>query len=152
MLGGDKRLKLQWWIETRDKPGLLWAFLRHFGKDSRVSFEGDLATLRLAEVPGASTAETAVLRRQTTHPTLDFVVIPVTPSALQILHERLSVSGLFQNGGALVHVQVEHEGHLVLGAYDNFHKDCVVAYEPTPVALLEQLKARGVIRSYDVAA
>ncbi len=50
---------------------------RHFESDSRVSFEGDLERLALAELPGASTSETPVLRRQTLAPTLDFVVIPI---------------------------------------------------------------------------
>ena len=143
---------MHWWINTRDKPGLLWAFLRHFGSDSHVSFEGDLQQLALAELPGASISETPVLRRQTLEPTLDFVAIPVTAETVRALREHLSAPGLFQDGGALIHVQVEHAGHLVFGAYDNFHKDCVVAYEPTPESLLEQLKVSGVIRSYDVAA
>lgn len=142
---------MNWRVDTRDKPGLLWAFLRHFATDSRVSFEGDLDRLALADLPGASTSETPVLQRHTVEPIQDFVTIPITGDTIHILEERLSAPGLFQQGGAVEHVQVEHAGHLVLGAYDNFHKDCVVAYEPTPESLLEQLKASGVIRSYDVA-
>lgn len=142
---------MHWWISSRDKPSLLWSFLRNFESDSHISFEGDLQHLALAELPGASTSETPALRRQTLHPILDFVVVPVTAETAKALRERLSGPGLFRNRGALVHVQVEHAGHLVLGAYDNFHKDCVVAHEPTPESLLEQLKSSGVIRSYDVA-
>lgn len=142
---------MHWWINARDKPGLLWAYLRHFGVDSHVSFEGELKKLALAELPGASTSETQVLQRQTRKPILDFVVVPVTAETAQALHERLSAPGLFHEGGALIHVQVEHAGQLVLGAYDNFHKDCVVAYEPTSESFLAELKASGVIRSYDVA-
>jgi hypothetical protein len=129
----------------------LWAFLRHFGSGSHISFEGELQQLALAELPAASTSETSVLRRQTLHPILDFVVLPVAEETTKALRERLSAPGVFHDGGVLIHVQVEHAGHLVLGAYDNFHKDCVVAYDPTPESLLEQLKVSGVIRSYDVA-
>jgi hypothetical protein len=142
---------MKWWIDTRDKPGLLWAFLHHFQNEANISFEGSLKHLVLAELPGASVSETSVLRRQTHDPILDFVAMPLTPETVGMLHERLSAPGLFQAGGGLIHVQVEHAGYLVLGAYDNFHKDCVVAYEPTPESLLAQLKASGVIRSYDVA-
>jgi len=56
---------VHWWIDTRDKPGLLFALLRHFEGDSHVSFEGHLQQLALAELPGASTSETLILRRQT---------------------------------------------------------------------------------------
>ncbi len=142
---------MKWFIDTRDKPGLLWAFLRHFATDSSVSFEGDLSKLILTELPGASTTETLVLKRQTSSPILDFVTIPVTAETINILHKHLAARGLFDQDGALIHVQVEHSGHLVLGAYDNFHRDCTVALEPTPESLLEQLKAKGVIRSYEVA-
>jgi len=142
---------VHWWIDTRDKPGLLFALLRHFEGDSHVSFEGHLQQLALAELPGASTSETLILRRQTVEPILDFVAVPVTGETAKALRERLSVQDLFHDDGALIHVQIEHAGHLVFGAYDNFHKDCVVAYELTPEALLEQLKSSGVIRSYDVA-
>ena len=139
---------MDWWIDTRDKPGLLWAFLDHFVGDSRVSFEGDLGRLGLAELPGASTSESPVLRRTTIYPRQDFVVIPVTGETLSLLHRRLSGPGLFPDGGALVHVQLEHAGRIVLGAYDNFHKDCVVASDPAPESLLERLRESGVIRSY----
>jgi hypothetical protein len=139
---------VHWWIDIRDKPGLLWAFLHHFGTDSHVSLEGDVRRVSLSDIPGATGTETPALRRQTLHPPLGFVVIPINADNVRILHERLSATGLFQDGGALIHVQMEHAGQLVLGAYDNFHQDCVVAYEPTPEALLGQLAASGVIRSY----
>lgn len=143
---------MHWLIDTRDKPGLLWAILNHFSTDTRVSFEGNLEGVALTDVAGASTLETSVLCRQTRQPMLDFVIIPVTEEAIRLLRACISRSGLFQDGGAIVHVQVEHAGHLVLGAYDNFHKDCVVAYEPTPESLLKQLENNGVIRSYEIAA
>jgi hypothetical protein len=50
-----------------------------------------------------------------------------------------------------VHIQVERAGNLVLGAYDNFHRNCVVASEPTSESFLAELKAWGVIGSYNAA-
>ena len=143
---------MHWWIDTRDKPGLLWAFLDHFLKDSRVSFEGDLAKLRLSEVPGLSIEETPILQRNTLEPRLDFVSVPISADSVQALKKRLSQPGLFDAEGSIVHVQVENSGQLVLGAYDNFHKDCVVAYEPTPEWFLARLRDAGVIRGFELAA
>jgi hypothetical protein len=121
--------------------------MRHFEHESRVSCEGGIAVLTLAALPGASTSESLVLRRATLAPELEFVVVPVTIQTMSALR-AISASGKFDE---LIHVQIEHAGQLVLGAYDNFHRDCVVAYEPTPESLLEDLKVRGVIRSYSVA-
>jgi hypothetical protein len=83
---------------------------------------------------------------------LDFVTLPVTHEVIAALKGRLAQRDLFSQGGALVHVQIQWEGQLVFGAYDNFHRDCVSAWDPTPEALLEDLLRRGVIRSYGVAA
>lgn len=59
--------------------------------------------------------------------------------------------GVFNNGGDLIHAQVEDKGKLVFGAYDNFHNDCVVAYEPFDSAFLEQLKCKNILRGYELA-
>ena len=48
----------------------------------------------------------------------------------------------------IIHVQIAVDGREIFGAYDNFHRNCVVAYEGFPTALLDRLVANGVIRSY----
>jgi hypothetical protein len=92
------------------------------------------------------------MARQTLFPILDFVTLPIRPDSIRKLKTRLSAGGLFQQGLPVIHVQIEHASQLVLGAYDNFHRLCVVAYAPTPEELLERLVARGTIRGYTVAA
>jgi len=49
-------------IDTRDKPGLLIAAMRAF-EGGQVSFEGDISQTNLGLLPGVSTAETPELRR-----------------------------------------------------------------------------------------
>ena len=50
----------------------------------------------------------------------------------------------------MLRVQIEKEVQLVLGAYDNFHPDCIVPWPPqVPETLLEELEeplARSVKR------
>ncbi len=48
----------------------------------------------------------------------------------------------------IIHVQIAVDGRQVFGAYDHFDRNCVVAYEGFPTALLDRLVANGVIRSY----
>ncbi len=52
---------------------------------------------------------------------------------------------------AIIHVQIEREGVLQLGSYDNFHRDCVVTGSGVGVALLLELKSKGVLRDFTVA-
>jgi hypothetical protein len=116
-----------------------------------VSFEGELQELGILELPGATYDETDLLKRQTTSPRQDFVILPITPETIASLKSNLNAPGLFNNAGALYHVQIECHGRLVLGAYDNFHRECVVAYDPVPQSFLEGLVSSGVLRSYHQA-
>ena len=143
---------MRWWIDTKDKPGLLWAFLDHFVDGATAAFEGDLADLGLKELPGAANAETDALHRQTRSPMQDFVTVPITPQTIRALKERLAAPGLFRDGGPLLHIQIEHAQQLVFLAGDNFHRECVSAFPPVPEQLLERLRIVGIIRSYTADA
>jgi hypothetical protein len=142
---------VHWWLDTRDKPGLLWAFLHHFVGRATVCFEGNLGGLELELIPGAGTAETPILRRQTVRPVLDFVTFPITESSIHTLKRTLARPGLFKDCGPIIHVQIEHDGTLAFGAFDNFHRECVIANPPTPESLLQELKARGTLRDFGKA-
>lgn len=139
------------WLDTRNKPGLLWAFLERFQGGGVASFEGELQQLGILELPGASYDETALLKRQTRSPRQDFVVLSICAETIVSLKPRLNAPGVFNRAGALCHVQIAYRGQLVFGAYDNFHRECVVAYEPVPLSFLDELVATGVLRSYQLA-
>lgn len=135
------------WIDPRDKPGLLLAMMREFANHSYISFEGSLANLEFYNWPIASYVETPVLERQTVSPELDFVVVPLTDQTLSDIWKELSKKGHLAREG-IIHVQIESNGKLVFGGYDNFHRECTVAYSGVSTALLEGLKEKGVIRDY----
>jgi hypothetical protein len=138
------------WIDARDKPGLLIAIMREFTNQSHISFEGSLRDLAFYGWPNAAYTETAVLRRQTISPKLDFVVVPLTELSVEEIWRELSKKDHLVHQG-IVHVQIEHNGRLAFGGYDNFHRDCTVAYSSVLLGLLENLKARGVVRDYGQA-
>jgi len=142
----------RWWIDTKDKPGLLWGVLTHFQDNGTVSLEGDLEPFHLEEIPGAAFDETSALKRQTIDPKLYFVTLPITQNTITALKARLAHPGIFKDTGALIHAQVESGGRLLWLAADNFHRECVSAFPPFPEHLLEQLKKAGVIREYKSAA
>jgi len=135
------------WIDARDKPGLLLAMMKEFTNNSNISFEGSLDHLSFSSWPDVSTEETEALKRQTTSPQLDFVVLPLTEAIVHNIWKELSDKDHLVHEG-IIHVQIESDGKLVFGGYDNFHPDCTVAYPGVSIGLLEKLKENGVIREY----
>ena len=102
--------------KVRDKRRFLAAALAQLAGDAQVSFEGDLSMTSLSDVPGASNDETQVLKRGTLWPKQDFVVLPLEVEMVRPI--MAAVGGTVPRG--LIHVQVQKNGRLQLGLYDNF--------------------------------
>jgi hypothetical protein len=103
-------------LVVRDRTGLLLAIAEQLAGNARISFEGDLSNTRLTKMSGASEEETAILKRNTTWPKQDFVVLPLVPAMSKPLLSAL--------GGALpsgvIHIQIEKDNVTEFAAYDNF--------------------------------
>jgi hypothetical protein len=133
-------------LNVRDKPAFLTAMLQFLAGNARVSFEGDLSACRFGPELVPSSAETPCLKRATLRPQLDFVVLPLEEQYVQPI-----LMAVLPAGRRIMHIQVEKSGVLELGAYDNFHADCVVTGSAISVRLLEELKARRILRSFQKA-
>ena len=134
------------WIDARDKPALLLAVMKELVGNSIISFEGDLSNLELDKIESSRSDETEVLRRQTASPVLDFIVLPLTEKTLQEVWSEISQKDHLVNEG-IIHVQIESEGELAFGGYDNFHRECTIAYSALSIEFLESMKELGIIRS-----
>jgi hypothetical protein len=76
--------------------------------------------------------------------------LPLTPETRSAIWKAVSkVDHLADDG--IIHTQIEKDGRLAFGAYDNFHPDCVWAGPAVPRSLLQGLAERGIIRSFDPA-
>ena len=138
------------WIEARDKPGLILAMMRHLAGNARISLEGELSSLVLLEILGGSGDETAILKRNTTYPRQDFMVVPLEAETVPLLWTVLSQPEAVTR--KIVHVQIEKDGRVEFGAYDNVHKDCTGSGPGVAGNFLEDLQHRGVIRSFECRA
>jgi len=66
-------------LHSKHKPELLFAVMRTLAhEEARISFEGRLSHTELAKIAGTSLNETEVLKRNTTSPRMDFLVLPLT--------------------------------------------------------------------------
>ena len=110
--------------------------------NAHISFEGDLHTLRLSELAGASEGETAVLKRNTIRPRQDFVVLSL--EADYVPHIMAAIGGTVPK--TILHVQIEKNGTLEFGLYDV--KEVAAIDTPISRQLLDRLKDKGIIRQY----
>jgi hypothetical protein len=137
------------WPDVRDKPGFLHRMMVEFAGDASISLEGDLSKCRFPEELVVSHEEVGVLQRNTAYPPQDFVVLRLTPESITPIFEQITAAGLTR---AIVHVQIERNGALEFGAYDNFHPECTVTYPRVSATLLDELKTKGVLRNFSVAS
>jgi len=136
-------------LDARDRPNLLFAMMRTFASEqSRIAFEGSLANTELYRLGGGSFDETEVLKRATTAPQIDFVVLPLTPTRVPEIEKAIRSKIAFAGYRGIIHVQIEAEGEIVFGAYDNFGKDCVVVNGTISTDVLDDLVKGRALRSY----
>jgi hypothetical protein len=115
----------------------------------QMSLEGDLSKCKFADEMVVARDEIGLLKRSTLYPRQDFVVIRLEPENIAPIFKEVLAAGLSR---AIIHVQIERGEALQLGAYDNFHPDCVVAGPAISEALLAELKSKHVLRDFSVAA
>lgn len=127
-----------------DKRRLLLALIEDLARDARISFEGDLHGLALFHIPDASDESTPTLRRNTRWPKQDFVIVPLEPPMGKKI--MAAIGGTLPN--AIIHIQIEKNGSLQFGAYDNFHPECIYWGSTVKQAVIESLISQGIIRPY----
>lgn len=135
-------------LTTRKKSVHLDAMMELFAwADGRISFEGRLAHPALRSIEGAIEAESAVLKRNTTWPVLDFVILPLTPATVPQIQKAIRSRIGFGNNG-IVHVQIERGGEVVFAAYDGFYEEGAAIVCEVTDEILDGLIASGAIWSY----
>jgi len=127
-----------------DKRRLLLALMEELAGGAHVSFEGDLRGLTLSSISGASGEPTATLKRNTLRPKLDFVVVPLEPSmGPKII---AAIGGTVP--GAIIHVQIEKDGQLQFGSYDNFDPECIYFGSEVKENVIQSLISQNIMRPY----
>ncbi len=129
-------------LEGPEKGQLLLALMEELEGNAHVSFEGNLRSLPLLSYPGASSEPTDALKRNTLWPKQDFVIAPLEPSSGKKIYAAL--------GGVVPrtvrHVQIEKDGVLQFGAYDNFHPECIFFGSAVTSQLLESLVSNHILQ------
>jgi hypothetical protein len=135
-------------LDARHRPRL-WAAMMHAraAENTNISFEGMLSHTELAQMEGVGHEKSEVLKRSTLQPKRDFRILPLTPQNVSAIVKAITSKIAFGNGG-IIHVQIEGNGKMAFAAYDNFDRECVVAYPAVSSASLDELTMTGVLRNY----
>jgi hypothetical protein len=130
--------------QVLDKQRLFRLVMDELAGDAHISFEGNLHDLRLLALPGASEEETDSLKRNTSWPKQDFVIVPLEADSIGTILAAI--------GGALprkiIHVQIEKAEVLQFGAYDQFQPGCIVFGSMVDRRFLEDLVSQGVMKKF----
>ncbi len=136
------------WVNVRDKPAFLHRVMSELAGDAYMSLEGDLSRCRLSDQLVVGCDETAALKRSTFVPKQDFVVVALTRKTVAPILQQVMAAGLKR---AIIHLQIERNGVLELGAYDNFDPDYVVTGPGISPELLDELKRKHILHDFGVA-
>lgn len=128
--------------QVHDKPGLLLAIMEKLGGSVHISLEGDMHGFNLDKFSGALDKETPILKRNTIWPRQDFVVVPLESSMGQKIFPALS-GAVPQR---IIHIQIEKDGVLQFGAYDNFDPACFFWGPALNQEFVESLVSRGILK------
>jgi hypothetical protein len=138
-------------LVPQDKAMLLRQMLVALaGPDALVSIEGYSLPEVFSHLAGVQQDETAVLKRNTLLPRLEFFILPLREESLPMIIEELTSTEALDDERGFIHIQIQKAGQLAFGAYDNIHPECTAAFPPVGRELLETLVSSGAITSYAV--
>jgi hypothetical protein len=138
----------------KSKLGLLLAMSEILCGNAFISLEGDLSQVAMAirTIPGHTSLESSVLRRQTIEPLQDFFILPLEWNTIDQLQDTiLKQVGV---GSHLLHAQIAKNGCRQFGAYDlddwgpGMQALCSVT-SVVPEPTLKQLVSRKILRYYE---
>jgi hypothetical protein len=138
------------WLIVRDRPGFLHRMMVELAGNAQLSLEGNLSRCQFTDDLVITRDETSILKRNTTAPKQDFVVLRLAPETVEPILKQALAAGLKRVQG-IIHVQIERDGVLELGAYDNFDDECVATGPGVKPTLLEELRKNNVLRDFRIA-
>jgi hypothetical protein len=141
-------MKQAFFLDTRDKPGLLIALMHALAGNAHLALEGDrdrMSEMDFDKIPGAKEGIVSPFGSEWDE-NARFVVLPLESDSIPlILREILPKGRIVHDVGA---IQIEKNGEIQFLAGDNFHRESVSVGPGVPEQLLKSLVASGILRAY----
>ena len=107
---------MRYWVQVEQKPGTLYALMKHFCGRGSVSFEGYLRETKLDQLTDAVDREEGELIRACLAPKLDFIQISLNDTTIPQIWEIICEKDYLGDGRRIIHVQIAVDAKLVFGA------------------------------------
>jgi hypothetical protein len=133
------------WVDVRDKLGFLRRLMFELAGNAQISLEGDLSCCHFPEDSVVTRNETSRLKRNARAPRQDFVVLRLTRETAGPIFREVMAAEL---RGTAISVQIERNGIVELGAYDDSDPGCIVIGPSIRLELLRELKETHVLRDF----
>src|SRR6266404_3550080 len=136
----------RYWLIARDKSGLLVHMMRFLAGGAHISFEGNLSRCEFPATMPRQTEKESILRRQTVSPRQDFVILALEHDTIRPILDVVLPDNRYMED--IIHIQIEKNGGLQFGSYDQFDKNCIVCFLGVPPKFLDELKQRHIVHSW----
>lgn len=136
----------RYWLVARDKSSLLTHMMQFLAGDAHISLEGFLSNCQFPASIQQLQEEASILKRNTIVPRLDFAILSLEENTITPILDTILLSNRYKDD--IIHIQIEKQGQLQFGSYDNFHKDCIVCFLGVPTKFLDELKQKEIIESW----
>jgi hypothetical protein len=130
-------------IRVKKPVLLIESIIRELHGNAYLSLEGDLAEIYRANIRIFSEEETSLLKRQIKQMQAGFIILAINDDTKDEILRILPAIGIKKK---VVHIQIEKDGELMFGAYDNF--EFVGMSAQVSEDTLNRFIQRGIIKSY----
>ncbi len=138
-------MQQKYWINAIDKPGLLVALMRLLADEAQISFEGDLSECDFSDIEEINYDIGEINCYNNTDQT-NLKIFHLTQKSIKPILKQILPKGRVVHKILQIKIQKNNEIQFLSG--DNFHNECISVGPLVPVDFLEELKAKGTIRSF----
>lgn len=135
-----------YWLDTRDKPGLLTNLMKYLAGNAHILLQGNLDNCDFSSIPRVFGNNNLPL-----HPLINvddgpFVILRLEPETIRPILARVLPQGriVYEIG----YILIEKNGRLEFMAGDNFHNECISVGPGISEDMLKELVKRGILRGY----
>jgi len=149
ILGWNIEMKKTYWLDPKDKLGLLVNIMKFLAGDARIALEGELQKFDFSSIPNHIDTETESIKHETGIPHDPIIILPLEPDTIKSLLDQLLPKGkcIYE----ITAILIEKNGKIEFMAGDNFHRECVSVGELVSTEFLNELVSKGILRSYKKA-
>jgi hypothetical protein len=139
-------MKKAYWLDPKDKPGLLVHIMKALVGNAKIALEGNLEEFDFSAIPNPIYTETETIKHETGIPHDPIIILPLEQDTIKHILDQILPGGKCVS--IISAIQIEKNGKIEFMAGDNFHRECVSVGHAIKTELLDEMISKGILRSY----